>query len=296
MGPEMHKKISDLINEKSKSAEGLADPEIKILLDESAHEIADECNCRIHDVYLGALEKGIYPYRYIRNREIISVQEQLKLAQSKVSVIGAGGLGGQVILLLARLGIGHLVIVDHDVFDETNLNRQALSNMESLGKPKAEQAVRVLGSINPSVIASSYPVKLDQSNASEILSGSKVVVDALDNVPDRFVLEKAAKKLGIPLVHGALAGFEGQLMTIFPDDQGLKSIYGEKNLDQSDSLRPERVLGTPGLTASLISTLQAMEVLKIILPRGKIFKNIMLHADLESGRLSEFLFSVPKDK
>ncbi len=289
----MHTKIIDLIHKKSTEVVGSNNPEVRVLLDESAYMIADECNCRIHDVYREALGKEIYPYRYIRNREILTAREQLRLARSKVSVIGAGGLGGQVILLLARLGIGRLVIVDHDIFDETNLNRQALSNRDSLGKSKSEQAVRVVESINPGVIASSHSVKLDRSNASGILTGSHVVVDALDNVPDRFVLENTTKKLGIPLVHGALAGFEGQMMTIFPDDQGLKSIYGEENRDRSDTLRPEMVLGTPSITASFISTLQAMEVLKIILGRGKIFKNIMLHADLENGSLGEFFF---KDK
>lgn len=263
---------------------------VQILEDKHALKIADECSRSVHDVYTEALRLGIYPYRYLRNQEIISAEEQFKLAKSRVAVVGAGGLGGQVILLLARLGIGHLVVVDHDVFDETNLNRQTLCSKSSLGMSKSKEAVNVLGSINPGVEATSYQVRVDSSNILEILAGSNVVVDALDNVPDRFVLEKAAKRLGIPLVHGALAGFEGQLMTIFPDDPGLKNLYGSGGVRENEAKSPEAILGVPALTPSIIATLQAMEVLKIILRRGKIFRNIMVHVDLESGELNQFVF------
>ncbi|MBW1852454.1 MAG: HesA/MoeB/ThiF family protein [Deltaproteobacteria bacterium] len=203
--------------------------------------------------------------------------------------MGAGGLGGQVILLLARLGIGSLVVIDFDVFDDTNLNRQALCSETALNKSKAEQAVAVVGSINRGVEVAAHQVKLDPSNAFEILTGSDVVVDALDNLSDRFILEKATKSLGIPLVHGALAGFEGQLMTIFPDDPGLKQLYGNERAKENKSMSPEAVLGVPGITPSLIATLQAMEVFKIILKRGKVFRNVMMHVDLENGELNEFI-------
>jgi len=125
---------------------------------------------------------GIYPYRYLRNREIISIDEQLTLAQSKVAVVGAGGLGGQVILLLGRVGIGHLVVVDRDVFDETNLNRQVLSNRSNLGRSKAGEAASALENINPAVEVTALQVTLEESNAADILVGSQVVVDALDSV------------------------------------------------------------------------------------------------------------------
>ena len=263
---------------------------MQILEDNHALKIADECSCSVHDIYIEAMRMGIYPYRYLRNQEIISAEEQLKLAKSRVAVVGAGGLGGQVILLLARLGIGHLVVVDHDVFDETNLNRQALCSKSALGRSKSEEAVNVLGSINPGVEVTSYQARVDSSNILEILAGSNVVVDALDNVPDRFVLEKAAKGLGIPLVHGALAGFEGQVMTIFPDDLGLKHLYGSGGVRDDEQKSPEAILGVPVLTPSIIATLQAMEVFKIILRRGKVFRNIMVHVDLESGELNQFVF------
>ena len=283
---ELHK----LIQKRSIKITDNAARQVQVLQDEQATKTASELGHTLHDVYRGALALGIVPYRYVRNRDAVSVEEQLKLAESRVAVVGAGGLGGHVILLLARVGIGHLVVVDHDLFDETNLNRQALSNRESIGRPKAEVAVATVGSINPAVEVTPYQIKLDTSNAREILDGADVVVDALDNVPTRFALERATKALKIPLVHGALAGFEGQMMTIFPEDPGLKNLYGSEQATVDDTKRPEAILGVPVLTPSFIANLQAMEVVKIVLKRGKIFQNTMLHADLEAGQVSVFTF------
>ncbi len=290
MNSEMQTNVHKLLYEKAKKIFDPAGREVEVLEDFQAASIADACQCTVHDVYSQALTLGICPYRYLRNREAISLKEQLRLAKSRVAVIGAGGLGGQVILLLARMGIGTLVVVDYDVFDETNLNRQALSSMETLGKQKPEAAAATVSSINPGVKVIPCQVKLDSSNAPEILTGSNVVVDALDNVQDRFLLERTTKKLGIPLVHGALAGFEGQVMTIFPDDPGLKHLYRNEGAGGDKSKRPESILGVPTLTPSLIATLEAMEVLKVILKREKIFRNTMVHVDLETGQINRFTF------
>ncbi len=290
MSKKKQTEIHELIREKSRRITDPAGREALVLDDDQALKIAGECRRSVHEIYTEALRLEINPYRYIRNREIISVQEQLRLAESRVAVVGAGGLGGQVILLLARVGIGHLLVVDHDIFDETNLNRQVFCSKKSLGRPKSEMAVDVVGSINPGVEVTPYQVSLDSSNAPEILAGSDVVVDGLDNVPGRFVLERTTKKLGIPLVHGAVAGFEGWIMTIFPDDPGLKCLYGSEEGRKNDTKSAEAILGVPALTPSIIATLQAMEVLKIILKRGKIFRHSMVHVDLERGQLNEFAF------
>ncbi|MBW1863500.1 MAG: HesA/MoeB/ThiF family protein [Deltaproteobacteria bacterium] len=284
---------TDILERIQLSAVMIKDPagrNVQILEDDKALRIADECCCSAHQVYTEALRAGIYPYRYLRNRDVISVREQFKLANSCVAVVGLGGLGGQVVLLLTRMGVGHLVVIDNDVFDETNLNRQALSSNKSIGRPKSEEAVDVVASINPGVTVTPYQMRLDASNARKMLDASDVVVDALDNIADRFVLESETKKLGVPLVHGALAGFEGQIMTIFPDDPGLKHLYGDEKVEKNDPKRPEAILGVPTITPSIISSLQAMEVLKIILKRGKIFRNIMVHVDLEGGQVNQFVF------
>ncbi len=290
MSKKKQTEIHELIRGKSRRITDPAGREALVLDDDQALKLAGECRRSIHEIYTEALRLEINPYRYIRNREIISVQEQLRLAESRVAVVGAGGLGGQVILLLARVGIGHLLVVDHDIFDETNLNRQVLCSKKSIGRPKPEVAVDVVGSINPGVEVTPRKTGLDSSNAPEILDGLDVVVDGLDNVPGRFVLERTTKKLGIPLVHGAVAGFEGWIMTIFPDDPGLKCLYGSEEGRKNDMKGAEAILGVPALTPSIIATLQAMEVLKIILKRGKIFRHSMVHVDLERGQLNEFAF------
>jgi len=282
--------MKKLIQEESYGIEDLAGREIKVLREDAAFKIAAKAGCTLREVYLETLGMRIYPYRYVRNRDIISVDEQLTLAQSKVAVVGAGGLGGQVILLLGRIGIGHLVVVDRDVFDETNLNRQVLSNRSNLGHSKADEAASSLEKINPAVDVTALKMRLEASNAKSVLFGSHVVVDALDSVGDRLMLEAAAKEIGVPLVHGALAGFQGQLMTIFPEDDGLKRIYGDRPSAAEGSKRPEAVLGVPALTASLVANLEAMEVIKILLHRGKAFRNRMVFIDLEEGQLDHFVF------
>jgi molybdopterin/thiamine biosynthesis adenylyltransferase len=282
--------MQHLLQSRSKKINDPAGREVEILEDSQALKIAAESGCSVHDVYVEALGLGIYPYRYLRNRETISPKEQLKLSKARVAVVGAGGLGGQVILLLARVGVGHIVVVDYDRFDETNLNRQALSSQRAMGKSKAEEAVMVVGSINPGVIVTPHQVRIDPSNAREVLGGSDVVVDALDNIPARFTIEDASKSMGIPLVHGALAGLEGQLMTVFPDDPGIKRLYGSGAAGGERSKSPEAILGVPTLMPSFIATLQAMEVLKILLNRGRLFRNVMVHVDLESGKMNEFTF------
>ena len=267
---------------------------VKILKDGQSLRIAREEGVSISEVYVQALMLGICPYRYLRNREAISLNEQLQLARAHVAVVGAGGLGGQVILLLARVGVGNLTVIDYDRFDETNLNRQALCRMDRLGTFKSEAAVAVIANINPGVNIHSRPQRVHADNAEEMFAGSHLVVDALDNVKDRFVIEKAARKLGIPLVHGALAGFEGQLMTIYPGDPGVQALYGEEDARRDKTMSAEAIFGVPALTPAFIATLQAMEVLKIILNRKEIFRNTMLHVDLENAVLEKYRFDRPE--
>ncbi|MGV8080759.1 MAG: ThiF family adenylyltransferase [Syntrophales bacterium] len=283
---------SDIRLRTREKAARITDPagrEMSVLEDLAALEIAGLCGPDLHEIYREALEIGVYPGRYVRNRDIISPAEQLKLAGSQVAVAGAGGLGGHVILLLARIGVGRLVVVDCDRFDDTNLNRQALCSRETLNQSKAEAAVEAVAAINPGVRVVPHRERIDASNADVLLAGADVIVDALDNAPDRLVLQEAARRLGIPLVHGALAGFEGRVMTVYPGDPGLEQLY-EPAAAEADPERPEALLGVPAVTAAVVGSLQAMEVLKVLLHRGKVFRHVMAHIDLESGRFEEFRF------
>jgi molybdopterin/thiamine biosynthesis adenylyltransferase len=285
----MSSDIQNRIRERAKKTTDPAGREAEILEDRAAREIAWQNGVALHEIYREALALGVCPYRYSRNADILSIAEQLTLAESRVAVVGAGGLGGQVIVLLARLGVGTIVVVDCDLFDETNLNRQTLCTAETLGEPKARAAVEAVASINPGVRVIPHPVRIDAAVIDGILAGSDVVVDGLDSAPDRLLLQEAAGRLGIPMVHGALAGFEGRVMTVLPGDAGVKPLYGE-TADRADPDRPEAVLGVPAVTAALIGTFQAMEVLKILLRRGSLFRNTMAYVDLENGRLDTFRF------
>ena len=282
--------LEQAIKAKAKPIKDLVGRDVSVLDEGPADSIALDLGLTLHDVYKAALGLGIYPRRYLRNRDSISLQDQLKLAESHVAVVGAGGLGGTVIQLLGRIGIGHMTVVDCDVFDETNLNRQAFCTREWVGQPKALAVQTQIKSINPAVEVAAHIIRLDSANGPEILAGCQVIVDALDNVKDRLTLEALAKSMKVPFVHGALAGFEGQLMTVFPEDPGLKQIYGSGDELGSSSNRPEFLLGVPSITPSLVATLEAMEVLKILLNRGTPFRNKMVYIDLERGEWSQFSF------
>ncbi len=290
----MNAGIHRRIHEKARKITDPAGREVQVIEDCAAIEIARQCSLSLQEVYAEALRSLVYPCRYIRNRAVISPAEQLKLAESQVAVVGAGGLGGQVILLLARIGVGRLIVADPDCFEETNLNRQVLCSQESLQRQKARTAADAVASINPGVRVMAHPVRIEAENIDRILTGADVIVDALDNVPDRLILQEAARRRGLPLVHGALAGFEGRIMTVFPGDPGLTQLYGAEATAEADLERPEALLGVPAVTAALIATLQTMEVLKILLRRGRIFRRIMKHVDLESGRFEEFRFSADR--
>lgn len=290
MNREREGNLIKLIQEKSIMMTDPAGRQIQCLRNDDASEIAEACIVSVRHVYMEALRYDICPLRYVRNRNVLSSAEQLKLAESKVAVVGAGGLGGNVIFLLARLGIGHLVVVDHDVFEETNLNRQALCDMNTIGIDKPGSAVDRVAEINPGVEVIAVQTKINSSNVCEILRYCHIVVDALDNIPDRLILEKGAKSMKIPIIHGALAGFEGRIMTIFPGDSGLENLYGSGDTPFIPAETPEAVLGVPAVTPSIIASFQVMEVIKIILNRGRVLRNMMIHLDLEEGTMEEFFF------
>ena len=235
------------------------------------------------EVEILALQNNIIPERYHRNLGAISPSEQVKLLQSKVAIIGAGGLGGTVLELLVRLGIGELIIADKDIIGDSNLNRQILSTETNLGQSKTEVAVKRVKEINSSVEIIGHSVFINSDNIKKIIEGAEVVVDALDNLPSRFILQRACQDLKIPLVHGAIAGFNGQLTTIFPQDKGLELVYGsDRDLPEHGS---EAELGAPTVIPALIASLEAQEVIKILLKRGKLFRNRLLYLDIEDGTM-----------
>jgi len=233
------------------------------------------------EVEIAALKQGITPWRYLRNTGTIGLDGQIKLLQSTVAVVGAGGLGGTIIELLARQGIGHLIIIDNDRFAEQNLNRQLMSTENNLGDYKATVATKRVKDINSAVTVTTFLEKLTKENAHGLLKDAKVVADGLDNLPSRFAVEEACRDLGIPFVHGTIAGFSGQLTTIFPEDAGLSCIYGS-----SDSLPEQGIevkIGNPSATPAMIAAWQVQEIVKIITGIGKPLRNHLLMLDAMEG-------------
>lgn len=209
--------------------------------------------------------------RYSRNMKMLTPEENNKLGECKVCVIGCGGLGGYIIEMLARLGIGIITAVDGDVFEESNLNRQLLSDMTTLGKSKAETAKHRIEVVNPLVHIRSVNERISEKNAHSILEGHDVIVDAVDNIHTRFIIQREAEKLNIPFVHGAIAGWYGQVSTILPGDNTLDYIYPSEDVKGM-----EQELGNPSFTPALVASIQASEVLKILINRGELLRGKLL--------------------
>lgn len=163
--------------------------------------------------------------RYFRNLGALSEEECRILQKKKIFVAGCGGLGGHVTDMLLRVGVGGIRAVDGDVFDETNLNRQLLSNVARLGMPKAAAAAEHASLVNPSVRFEAEQCFITAENAAELLSGCDIAIDALDNIPSRRVLAKACSEAGIPFVHGAINGWLAQACLILPGSRALDFIY-----------------------------------------------------------------------
>jgi molybdopterin/thiamine biosynthesis adenylyltransferase len=227
---------------------------------------------------MDALRQGVWPERFRAQRGTYTAEEQAVLLESAVTVIGVGGLGGAVSLLLTRVGVGCLRLCDGDSFEESNLNRQMTSNVHRLGANKALCTGRDLGNINPAAEISTFPLWATEENLPDLIGDSKVVVDCLDNLTTRFLVEKTARAMGVPFVHGALAGQEGLVLTVFPESPGLTSMYGPLAPEKRNSA--ESTLGTPTVTPLVVAALQACEVINILLKRPLLAKGRLLHIDL----------------
>ena len=232
-------------------------------------------------IEIAALENGIVPKRYARNFKAFSLEDQARLLRSRVAVVGLGGLGGGVVEILARTGVGSLILIDGDVFDETNLNRQLLCSHDLLGISKAEAGARRVAEINGSVEVVVHRHFLDRRNAAELLSGADAVVDCLDSVSARFAVEQAAKKLKIPMISAAVAGSSGQLTVIFPEDDGLSLIYGSP--ETAPPKGAEQSLGCLSHGVALLSSLECSEAVKVLLGRGQVLRNRLLLIDLDTN-------------
>ena len=211
----------------------------------------------------------------------------LKLLNSKVLCLGAGGLGSPAALYLAAAGVGTLGIVDMDVVDESNLQRQILHNYQRIGQAKVDSARQTITELNPDVEVRAHNVRLDSSNIEEIIKQYDLVVDGADNFPVRYMLNDASVKHGIPVVHGSIFRFEGQV-TVFDPKNG--PTYRDMVPEPPPAeLAPSCAeAGVLGVLPGIIGCLQALEAVKLILDLGDTLIGRLLTFDATEMSFREF--------
>jgi molybdopterin/thiamine biosynthesis adenylyltransferase len=246
----------------------------------AVRQLAHEWGLSVREIEIRAFKARILPTRYERSQGTVGWEGQVKLLESTVAIVGCGGLGGWIVEGLARMGVGHLIIIDGDAFGENNLNRQALCIEANVGQLKTEAAQERLARVNSATEVTIHPVMADEEGMREMLAGADVIVDALDTLPTRLVLQEVAQSLSIPVVHGAIGGYVGQVMTVFPGDEGLYALYGRGDVPERGV---EAQLGNPAATPMMVAAWQIQEVIKILLGAGELLRNRLLFMDAESG-------------
>ncbi|OED30285.1 HesA/MoeB/ThiF family protein [Methanosphaera sp. WGK6] len=241
----------------------------------------------------------LYNQMISRQIEVFTPEEQEKLRTTPVTVLGCGGLGGTIIEQLVRTGFENITIIDQDVFDKTNLNRQIRSNLDTINKSKVEITKEAMLKINPNLNIIGYDLTITPSNIAEVLEGTEVLIDAVDNVYTRVMISREAKKQGIAFIHSAVEKTLGQLTVIDSTTPSYEELfklksYG-KTLDESKeyllniSTKKPQVLG---ITPSIFGALEVNETIKYILKRDDIVlaPKILLWDifDISSFRIIEF--------
>ena len=227
-------------------------------------------------VQLSAEQRNRYQ-RHVLLPEV-GVEGQAKLLASKVLLLGAGGLGSPAAMYLAAAGVGTIGIVDMDVVDASNLQRQILHNLDRVGDRKVDSAKKTLTMLNPDVNVVNYDTRLSAENVMEILAGYDVIVDGADNFPSRYLLNDASVKLGIPVVHGSIFRFEGMVSVFHP-------ILGPTYRDMVPEPPPAELApscaeaGVLGVLPGIVGSIQALEALKLILNLGESLVGKILAID-----------------
>ena len=227
--------------------------------------------------------------RYSRHLLLPEVGEkgQSKLLASKVLLLGAGGLGSPAALYLAAAGVGTLGIVDLDVVDASNLQRQIIHRTSAIGTPKVESAARSIGELNPDVKVVGHRERLTSANVDRLFEGYDVVVDGTDNFPTRYLVNDASVFLGKPVVHGSIFRFDGQITTFVPmkaaerfavpESPCYRCLYPEP---PPPHLAPScQEAGVLGILCGIVGTLQATEAIKLLLGQGDVLSGRLLTYD-----------------
>lgn len=207
---------------------------------------------------------------------------QEKLKKATVFIAGAGGLGSPIAIYLAVAGVGNLRVVDHDTVELSNLNRQVLHWQEDINKIKADSAAAKLSKLNPDITVAGIAETITEANVARLADDADIIVDAMDNLPTRYILNRAAIEKNIPFVHGAVSGFEGRAMTVIPGKSAcLNCVYHGVTV-------PEEKFPVIGVTPAVIGCIQATEVIKYITGMGNLLTDRLLNYDALSMTFTEF--------
>ena len=219
-------------------------------------------------------------------RQILSFGEegQERLKGAHIVIAGAGGLGSPAAIYLAVAGVGRLALIDHDTVEATNLNRQILHGDADLGRPKVESGIETLRALNPSIQVEGKRVTITEENVVDLVGDADGIVDAMDNYPIRFMLNRVAHERGIPLFHGAVRGFHGQATTCLPG-------HGPCLACLFPNVPPKEVFPVVGVTPGVIGCIQATEVIKYLTGEGELLIGRLLLWDGLAGRMEEIIAS-----
>jgi molybdopterin/thiamine biosynthesis adenylyltransferase len=227
-----------------------------------------------------ALRAGVFPECFERNFPSLSAAEQLRVFESAALVVGLGGLGGALAVLLARVGVGRLLLADGDVFQPSNLNRQILATQATLGRKKAEVAAEHILAINPGLAAEAIPSFLTADTLPPYLAQVQVVLDGLDSLAARRQLFLAAQAAGVPLIHGAVLGNHGQIAAVFPEaSDAFAKIYAAAPLGDHG---PREALPW---VVSLVASLQVSEAVRLLCGKTPTYANQLAYFDGDTGHL-----------
>jgi molybdopterin/thiamine biosynthesis adenylyltransferase len=245
---------------------------------EDARHLARETGLPPREIDIAALKHHILPERYARNAHSLSSEDQRLLLTRECCIVGAGGLGGTVAEVLARIGVGRLHLIDGDRFEAHNLNRQRFAHTGNLGRPKVQEAREAITRINPAVSVNASAVFLSAENAEALIGDADVVIDCLDRLDSRLVLQAACRIRQVPLVSAAVAGMAGQLTVVFPEDAGLERLLGD--IGNAEARGAETHLGNLSFAVSALASMEAAEAVKVLMGRSGLLRNRLLLFDL----------------
>ena len=216
-----------------------------------------------------------------RQMSIVTKSEQTRFKDAKITVIGCGGIGGDAITMLARMGVGSLNLVDEDEFDMSNLNRQGLANLTNIGISKSQVAKETLRLINPYTKVTAFNERLTEDNVANIVADSDIIIDAVDNLITRIIVSRYAKENNTPFIHGAIHGTMGQMTVFNPEnDIDYETMFelpskGRKLTEKVKEKVLELTNGVPpviGPNPNIIGCLEAMTAYKIITGIGEVIE------------------------